>query len=136
MMGDFHWYNLKPEEKVLFVLLTISATAASMTLIVMVLKLLLEWAGYRETKALVRVANDLLRADAQVRAEITHRTRRAEAAAEGTQEAIHDLQKKAEKVERATVEAKEAAEQIKQVVVEGVTPQSLPKVSLPLPPPS
>ena len=128
-MGDFSWAELKPAEKVLFVLLAISAMSATLTLIVMVAKVVLEWLNYKKTDELVTVAHDIFLADAQVRADIYKRTQKVEMAAEGTHEAIQDLQKKADKVVQTT-------EAVKQVVVEGATPTSLPAVrAKTIPPP-
>lgn len=129
-MYEFEWADLKPAEKALFVLLTISAVAASFTAVVMTVKVILEWFNYKKTDELVKVAHELLLADSKIRQDVYKRTQNVERVAEGTHEAIQVLQKKADKVERAAETAKEAAEHVKQVVVEGATPQSLPRPTI------
>lgn len=127
-MWDFDFGALKPAEKVLFVLLAVSAVAATATFVMVTIKVILEYLGYRRAgrteervEGLIAVARDIFKADAQVRAEITSRTRRAEVVAEGTHVVLKDLQQKAEKVERASEVAKEAAEKVKEVVVSNPT---------------
>lgn len=117
-MFEFEWSDLKPTEKMLFTLLTISAVAATATFVIMAVKLYVEYLGYRKTRELVKVAHDILLADAQLRLDIYHRTQRTQDVSEKTAEGVQDLQRRTSKVERT-------AEQVKQVVVEGATPQAL-----------
>lgn len=117
-MFEFEWSDLKPTEKMLFTLLTISAVAATATFVIMAVKLYAEYLGYRKTRELVKVAHDILLADAQLRLDIYHRTQRTQDVSEKTAEGVQDLQRRTSKVERT-------AEQVKQVVVEGATPQAL-----------
>lgn len=120
-MFDFHWDTLNPPQKVLFTLLILSAGSGALTFTVMTVKLMVEWLGYRKTKELVKLSYDILLADAQLRSDIYHRTQKVERTAEGTAEDIRDLQRKADKVVQTT-------EVVKQVVVEGATPTSLPAI--------
>lgn len=120
-MFDFHWDTLNPPQKMLFTLLILSATSGILTVCLLLFKLAIDWMGYRKTKELVKLSHDILLADAQLRSDIYHRTQKVERTAEGTAEDIRDLQRKADKVVQTT-------EVVKQVVVEGATPTSLPAI--------